>query len=143
MAGNSKKPRKKHVPKRTGMPVVFRFNEEAEQRLQLAAHAELLKLRSGLADEPTWHTITCRINIGQTIAHQENHEGEVKNVMAAALAAMRSVFERYQSTGKWGTTGDELKAIGEGLVMTDELQKNSTRRTIKRALEHVYRVAAY
>lgn len=138
----SKKPRKKYKPTRAAIPIVFRFNEADEQTLQLYPHAEMLKLRTGNADESTWHTLTCRLNIGQTIAHIGEHSDEVKRAMRDSLDAMRSIFQRNQEKGKWGATGDELTAIGDGLVLTDDLQKASTRRQLRDATNIVFREAA-
>lgn len=138
----SSKPRKKHTPKRAGIPVVFRFNQEDETRLQMAPHAELLKLRNGMGDTGTWHTIVCRLNIGITVAHNTSQSDEIKKALADSLAAMRVIFARHQKTDKWGATGDELKAVGEGLVLTDDLQKAVTRRDLRDAMEHVFKVAA-
>lgn len=142
MAGNSKKPRKQYKPRRAGLPVTIRFNAEDEQTLQMAPHTELLKLRNGLADNATWHTLVCRLNIGLTIAHQNDHSQEAKDVVAAGLTAMRSIWTRHETTQKWGAAGDELNAIGDGLGVTDYLQQKTTRRDLKTALGHVYRVAA-
>lgn len=141
MAGNSKKPRKQYKPRRAGLPVTIRFNAEDEQTLQMAPHTELLKLRTGVADSSAWHTIVCRLNIGQTIAHQKNHRDEVKDVMATALQAMRSIWTRHEATAKWGATGDELNAIGDGLGVTDYLQQQTTRRDLRTAMNHVLQVA--
>lgn len=139
---NSKKPRKRYIPKLPGIPVLFRFGQEDEQKLQMVPHAELLKLRNGLADAGTWHTIVCRLNIGMTIAHQGEQSDEAKQAMAESLQAMRDVWARHEKTAKWGASGDELKAIGDGLVLTDDLQKASTRRELRDAMNHVFKVAA-
>lgn len=138
----SKKPRKKYIPKLPRIPVIFGITQDASRDLQLVPHAELLKLRNGLADEPTWHTLVCRLNVGMTIAHQGKQNDEVKKTMAESLQAMRDVWVRHEKTSKWGASGEELKAIGDGLVLTDDLQNVSTRRELREAVNHVYRVAA-
>jgi hypothetical protein len=137
-----KKPRnKKYKPQPRRIPVLFRFGSEDERDMQMYPHAELLKLRTGNADESTWHCLTARLNIGQTVAYKSKQSDEVKAAFHAALDAMRSIFRRHESTGKWGATGDEMAVIGEGLVLTDDLQKTSTRRLLRDATELVYREA--
>jgi hypothetical protein len=142
MSASKAKRNKKYKPRANAIPIAFRFNSDDERTLQLAPHAELLKLRTGNADESAWHTLTCRLNIGMTLAHMGEQSDEAKRAMHASLEAMRSVLARNKETGKWSATGSELTAIGDGLVLTDEMQKASTRRVLRDAMHVVFKEAA-
>jgi len=138
---NNKRPRKAYKQKLTGLPVVLRFNAEIERGLQLIPHAELLKLKSGEADEQTWHTLICRLNVGVTVAKNRGIP-EAMQCARNGLDALLAVRERHNKTGAWGASGDELNAIGEALVLTDDLQTTSTRRELRTAVNYVYENAA-
>ena len=74
----NKKPRKtrKYVPKT--IPLTIRHSEETETALQLAPHAELMKLREGYGDEGSWNTIVARLNIGLVAANAAGKEDQAK-----------------------------------------------------------------
>lgn len=131
---------KKYKPRAPTIPVIFRFGAEHERDLQLIPHTELLKLRQGLGDSETWHTLTARLNLGMVLA-TATHPQEATDAMESALNAMRSIARRHDKVKKYGATGEELQAIGAGLDLTDEMQKIATRRELRDALGIVYRVA--
>ena len=138
---NSKRPRKQYRQKHIGLPVTIRFKKEDECTLQLVPHAELLKLKSGEADEQTWHTLIARLNVGMVVSNmREIAEGA--KCARNGLDALLAVRERYRKTGKWGVSGDEALAIGDALVLTDDLQKTSTRRLLRDAMRYVFDHAA-
>lgn len=141
MAGN-RKPRKAHKPKPHGIPMTIRHDAEAEMELQINPHLELLKLREGYGEEASWHTLTCRLNIGCTLAHQNKLRDAYLEIQVA-LQAMREIWARFERTAKFGVSGDELKAIGGSLVLTDDLQKTMTRRQLATAMRYVNETAAY
>jgi hypothetical protein len=142
MSASKAKRNKKYIPRANAIPIAFRFNSEDERTLQLVPHTELLKLKMGSGDSQAWNTIVCRLNIGMTLAHMGEQSDEAKRAMHASLEAMRSVLARNRETGKWGATGSELTAIGDGLVLTDEMQKGSTRRVLRDAMHVVFKEAA-
>jgi hypothetical protein len=142
VSASKAKRNKKYQPRSAAIPIAFRFNADDERTLQLVPHTELLKLKMGSADESSWHGLTCRLNIGMTLAHMGEQSDEAKRAMHASLEAMRSVLARNRETGKWGATGSELTAIGDGLVLTDEMQKGSTRRVLRDAMHVVFKEAA-
>jgi hypothetical protein len=137
----NKKPRKpkKYVPKT--LPLTIRHNEEAETALQLAPHSELLKLREGYGDEFSWNTIVARLNIGLVAANDNNKEDQAKQIRIG-LDAMLKVQARFDKTGKWGVSGSDLREIGDGLVLTDNLQLSLTRKQFAKAIDYVYQYAA-
>ena len=136
---SNKKPRKQQVKRKQTLPIVFRHSAEADINLQLAPHAELLKMREGYGDEGSWHTLTCRLNIGVTAGAQNRLEHEA---IKRGLDAMINVRERFKKTGKFGLSGNDLKDIGDGLIATDELQLSLTRRQFNEAVKYVYQHAA-
>jgi hypothetical protein len=137
---SNKKPRKKKIRKPLILPMTIRHSAEADTALQLAPHAELMKLREGFGDEGSWHTLVCRLNVGLTVAWQNNLDN---NVMRKGLDAMINVRERHNKSGKWGLSGDDLREVGDALVATDNLQLSLTRKQLNKAIEYVYKEAAY
>lgn len=114
----SKKRRKPGRPAReTGaLPVIFRHSASADTNLKLTPHQHLSKILAGDGDEECWHTIVFRLNCGNAIANKSfAHQPEAQDEMERALAAVCEVGKRYKRTGKLGCTGDEFRAIGDGL----------------------------
>ncbi|KAF3997523.1 hypothetical protein [Glaciimonas immobilis] len=139
MAGN-RKPRKGYCPKRQQMPITIRHSGSDEKALMFDAHTELLKMREGVATPESWHVLTCRLNIGNTLAHW-NFNDTARDVMDTGLEALRQVYARMERTDKWGCSADELASISAALVLTDDIQMASTRRELRNAIDHVYKVA--
>ena len=137
----NKKPRKpkKFVPKT--LPMTIRHNEETETALQLAPHSELLKLREGYGDDSSWHTIVARLNVGLVAANAEGKEDQAKQIRTG-LDAMLKVQARFEKSNKWGVSGSDLREIGDGLVLTDNLQLSLTRKQFAKAIDYVYQHAA-
>jgi len=124
-----------------GVPILFRTDPEHDRNLKLIPHQELVELREGRGTETSWHTITARLNFGGVLAMQHEFSEDPKPMIKAALGAMQTLKARHESTGRYVLTGDELKAIGAGLTMTDDLQDATTRRQHRDALRVVMQVA--
>lgn len=137
---NSKKPRKQYQKKHVGLPITIRFSAENEQALQLVPHAELLKLKLGVGEEQTWRTLIARLNVGMVVSNMREIPDGAK-CARTGMDALLAVRERHCKTGKWGVSGDELVAIGDALVLTDDLQTTSTRRVLRDAIRYVYKHA--
>ena len=136
-----KKPRKRHKYRvMTELPIAFRHSAEDETALQLAPHISLANFRMGIAEEPDWHTIAARLNVGSVAAHR-NEQVEAYFTIEKSLDAIRAIRSRHERSGKWGINGDELKIIGESLVLTDELQKAVTRREMAEVIKYVFNTA--
>lgn len=123
------------------IPIVFRHGSEAERNMQLIPHTELEKYKLGIANDYSWNTIVCRLNIGMTLAHWYFNR-EVTLNCRAALDAMVSVRARYKTLNKWGMTGDEMKVVITALLFTDDMQLQVTRKQLSDAVLHVYKVGA-
>ena len=137
----NKKPRKakKYIPRT--LPLTIRHNAESETALQLAPHAELMKLREGYGDEFSWNTIVARLNIGLVAANADNKPDIAKEIRIG-LDAMIKVQTRCDRTGKWGLSGSDLRQVGDGLVLTDNLQLSLTRKQFAQAIDYVWQHAA-
>jgi hypothetical protein len=103
--------------------------------LQLPPHTVLDAFRRGVGDEPGWHTLACALNLGAVLARQQPAEAQA--VMSRALEAIVEVRARAAASGRWGVSGDEFRAIGEALTLSNEIQDISTRREIRDALNVV------
>lgn len=136
---NNKRPRKTHKPRLAAVPLTIRHNEEAERELQLTPHMELMKFREGYADEKSWHTIVCRLNIGVIAA---NDVGDDYSGIRKGLDAMLRIQDRYNKTQKWGISGEDYRDIGDALVQTDNLQLSMTQKQLAKAIKYVYQNAA-
>ncbi|MCL1619473.1 hypothetical protein [Ralstonia pseudosolanacearum] len=118
------------------LPSVIRFSRGAEVQLQLVPHVELEKLRDGTAAEESWHTLAFRINVGQVLAQQHfAHVGDVLDAMARGVVAVAEVGKRFRRVG------DEFRAIGAALTLTDDMQEATTRRQQLHATQTVYALA--
>lgn len=140
MAANKKPRKKRKYTPLPALPIVFRHSDADETALQLAPHISLTNFRMGMATEPDWHTIAARLNVGSVAAHR-NEQAEAYFTIEKSLDAIRAIRSRAERSGKWGITGDELKIIGESLVLTDELQKAITRREMAAVIDYVYQTA--
>jgi hypothetical protein len=138
---SNKKPRKprKYIPK--VLPLTIRHNAEAETALQLGPHSELMKLREGYGDEGSWNTIVARLNIGLVAANADGKPEQAKQIRIG-LDAMLKVQERFDKSGKYGLSGQELRNIGDGLVLTDNLQLSLTRKQFAQAIDYVFQQVA-
>ena len=142
MATN-KKPKKKYRPREAAkLPVSYRFDRESETYLQLLPHNALAKFKTGEVVDEDWHTLASRLNLGNSLAHQWFDNEEAKTVMNTAVEALRSVWVRHEKLEKWGMTGEEHNQIAAGLVLTDEMQANCTRRELRESMRYVIENAA-
>lgn len=136
----NKKPRKKQKYKPLILPMTFRHSAESDTGMQIVPHMELMKMREGCGDEGGWHTLVCRLNIGVIAAWQNEI---ANNDIKRGLDAMINVKKRYEKSGKWGLSGDDLRDVGDALVITDNLQLSLTRKQLNKAIDYVYKEVAY
>lgn len=115
------------------LPINFRFDSEAETKLQLVPHSQLERFLAGCGDIVAFEDVACRCNFGALMAQKHYTAAEIAPAKEA-LIALLAMQHRYKTTGKWGVSGDEFTAIKAGLNMTDEIQKNSTRREMRDVL---------
>lgn len=133
--------RSKYRPKPVAvLPKMFRHSKNADITLQLVPHQELEKFKTGEADEFTWNTVCFRLNWGYVMSGDHFDSVEARELMEQSLKAIRSVKTRHESTGKWGTTGNEFNIIGQALNLTDEMQMNTTRKQQDESLNTLMRL---
>ncbi|SOZ15559.1 conserved hypothetical protein [Cupriavidus taiwanensis] len=130
-ASKHRKSRRPRPARPCGLPVMFRFSRNAEVNLQLIPHVELSKILDGTATEAAWHTLAFRINVGQAVATLYYADNQaLRDAMDAAVIAVAAVGKRFANRGALGVTGDEFRAIGQGLNLTDDMQRTCTRRQL-------------
>ncbi len=130
-ASKHRKTRRPRAARTCGLPSIIRFNHNAEVDLQLIPHVELSKILDGTATEEAWHTLAFRVNVGQVVATLYFADNQaLRDAMAAAVVAVSDVGKRFNQRGRLGVTGDEFRAIGQGLNLTDEMQCSCTRRQL-------------
>lgn len=130
-ASKHRKNRPTHKPREKCLPSCYRFSSKAETDLQLVPHIELSKILDGTATEAAWHTLAFRINVGQVVAtlyFADNHA--LRDAMDAGVIAIAEVGKRFRARGRMGVNGDEFRAIGQALNLTDDLQQACTRRQL-------------
>ncbi len=130
-ASKHRKNRRARASRACGLPVMYRFSSSDEVDLQLVPHVELSKILDGTATEVAWHTIAFRINVGQMVATLYFADNlPLRDAMDAAVVAVADVGKRYRERSRLGVTGDEFRAIGQGLNLTDDMQRACTRRQL-------------
>lgn len=140
MAGNRKskrKPGKNRVRSFTStstLPIIFRTGEDAERTLKLMPHTELADLREGRGTEAGYWTVTNRLNWASTLASMVEFSFDPAPVLNAALDAALALHERFKRIGKFVLKAEELKSIGAGLTLADDMHDATTRRQHRDAL---------
>lgn len=142
-ASKHRKNRRARRPRENCLPICFRFSSKAEVDLQLVPHSELSKILDGTATEAAWHTLAFRINVGQVVATLYFADNlPLRDAMDAAVAAIADVGKRFRERGRIGVNGNEFRAIGQGLNLTDDMQRVCTRRQLLVATMRVNSQAA-
>lgn len=129
-------PQKRYVRK----SILFRNSHDEELDLKLLPHAHLMAITAGRGDDDAFCTLVFRILVGNSLTEFTDEEGRQqlqKEVFESALASLISVGERYQRTGKFGTSGEELGRLKDALNLTDQLQVATTRRQQLEMYQHV------
>ena len=117
-------------------PINMRFSQATETKLQLIPHDALANFKAGRQTEPDWHTLAARCNLGSVLAAE--HFPDAVTAIEPALEALRTSWERFTRLGKMGMTGEEYNAIATALVLTDDMQKQCTRRELDAAMTKVF-----
>lgn len=133
------KPKNKREP--ATLSLMFRYSVDVEQNLQLAAHAAFFKLNHGYGEEDDWHTLTQRINIGQTAAYMY-FNNEVTAICSTALDVLLMMYNSGKRTNEWYVPLETKAILSQALNFTDEIQKACTRRELSVVMKRVYEVAA-
>lgn len=132
MAGNSKKPRKKHNPARfiAALPVMFRQPPQHDRFLKAIPHAEFQKMENGTGNEHSYANLVVRLNQG-LVGAQKFYTEEAVKLMDEALNAVVAVRNNWNETKKWEMTKEQATDILAGLNLTDEIQDDCSRRKFR------------
>lgn len=133
---NNRKPRKRYQRREVCIPMTVGLSSETLTGLKLTPHLTLEKFRLGQASEDDWHTLAVSVNLGSVMGKKRIVNAS-ESPFPAAIEAMTTLYHRSQKTGRWVMTGDELRVIGETLLLCDDLHDASTRRDIRDALNDV------
>ena len=135
---SSSRPRRPYRAQQQRIPVLLRFSEHDGRQIKLMAHASLAAIREGAGSKEDWDTLAGRLNLGLVLSRLPEYQGVAPD-FDRALNGLVSLKERALRTGRWVATGDELKAMGEALVIADDIQDGTTRKDLLAALQTVMR----
>lgn len=130
----SHRPRRTYRQRELRVPVLLRFSESDGRKLKLVPHESLIAIREGRGQEIDWYQLECRLKWGVMLSRFPEYQG-VQPDFDAALDALRSLKARAERLRRWVATGDELRAIGEALVVCDEMQDGTTRKELRSTLQ--------
>ena len=137
----SKRPRKAYRPAvaRTSANhnQAFRFNAGADLYLQMAPHQALEALHTGAASSDDHNTLAIRVFWAAQIARDHFESDEHIAVLDLGVRAVAAISDRYDRIGRFGATGPELLALGDALVIADQMQKLATRRELEASFAKV------
>jgi hypothetical protein len=109
--------------------------------LMLAPHMALVNVREGLGNRVAWETLCLRINVGEILCKRCFAEiEELAEAMETAVRAISTLGKRFKQTGRMVASGDELRAIGRGLTLTDDMQDHTRKREQRDAYVFARRV---
>lgn len=123
MATN-KKPRKKYVPKLVRNPLaVVEFNtssitEGVKQALQLPVYSAKWNFMHGRASKTDWTQIAVALNFA-VVASELLYDCAYKEAVQLAMQAHADAGQRFAKTGKFGYSGEQLKALNDALEVID------------------------
>ena len=128
---------KKYRPGAYSVPITIRHGADDDRVLMLVPHTCLDDLKRGSQDNTNWNTITARLNVSLVIS-KALCIPDVQTSILNALDAICDVRGRFDRVGRWGVNEEEEKLIGAGLVLADDIQKQSTRREMRDAIRYVF-----
>lgn len=132
---SNKRPRKKRVARPALLrPMTVGVSEDDARKLKLMPHQILDEFRTGIATEPSWHGLICRLNFGVMLGERVEFSRATHDEIRAALDAMVAVRQRQADRGCWVLTGDEMKCVGQALITIDDMQSFATRRESRDAM---------
>jgi hypothetical protein len=115
-------------------PIMVAASQDCNRVLKLIPHQELDLIRRGIGNRESIDVLASRISWASVLADQVEFSEDPAPVICAGLDALRSVKARSVDTGRFGATGDELKALGAALTLTDDMHDATTRRQHRDAL---------
>ena len=103
-------------------------NQSALDKLRLVELAAIDAFARGRATVQDWHSMTQMLNLAETMAGMGIGRAEVMPACQAAQAHLIEATQRYERTGRMGTTGPGLQAL-RNLCEYHDLQRQSIPRS--------------
>lgn len=123
-----KKRKKQYKPKPIVPMLMFAYDAEHAIRLKMLPHAAFGRLKDEVADGDDLATIVVRLDWGNILAKTIFDEPVINILLESAFEGVRTLQNTINKSGICIATEQELKSIGKGLTLVDDLQDNSTRR---------------
>lgn len=114
------------------LPVTFALSTTMKNDLQLTPMGVLEAFREGTGNERAWHTLAAAVNLSAVLSRQQTRDVQVE--IEVGMEALLSVYRRGDSTGKWGCSGDEYRALHLALILGADMQDVATRRDVAQAI---------
>ena len=102
--------------------------------LLMAVHGSAQALIRGNAPRIVWHDITNALNIAQILCEGAGNSEVGLEVIFDAQNAMIAVGERCHAVGRLGASGDEIRAINNGIALYEQLLETVTKRQYTNAI---------
>lgn len=132
----------KYKPKPIVPTLGFAYTPEHALQLKLMPHTALEALRTGNATEDDISSIIIRLDWGAVLIKNHFDQEQAGLMMNDGLKAVISLHNRSKDIGKYVSSDEELKAIGDALNAVDDMQDSTTRREQWLALNEVQRICA-
>jgi hypothetical protein len=99
------------------------------------------RLRSGAGTPSDYDRVARAMNVAYERAKDEDITGRevLQEALGATGNALEAARERYDQTGRFGFTGEQLTALNEGMDVYAELLRNSSALQMHRADDRVER----
>ena len=100
------------------------FTPGEQASLNLPVREALQSLRDGTADDHHWNTLAAIVNV--CLLRGESIAPEVVQVAKDGQAAVLDVMDRFQRTGRWGVTHENLVDLEACIDLHEQLIALST-----------------
>lgn len=100
------------------------FTQNEQVKLNLPVREALQSFRDGTGTDVHWHTLAAITNV--CLIRGESIGQEVVDVAKDGQEAILSVMERFNRTGKWGVSHDDLARLEVCIDLHEQLIELST-----------------
>jgi len=111
------------------------FSPSELMRLELPVRMSFQSLKSGTGTEQDFHDLAVVINV--TIIRSREIDPLCERTADAASDALMRMWNRHQTTGKWGFDGPALAEVEAAIDLHEQIIRLSTPLQMVRALEQV------
>lgn len=121
----SKKPRKKYHPGKVLAGGHLPPPAKNVQQVETKALMALESIRSGFYDRDIAIDLISMLTVCRKVIG--NGDTEALRLLHRAFSALNSIKDRHSRTGKWGASGDEIRALSESVPPMIDLYKQMNR----------------